>query len=524
MYTKTQLMEEIIANKTKDLKCVEFLCGDLLELANYENDSYAKAFAHAYLANSNILQRHHTACLQHMKEAQVIAEEYHYHDLLLLIYNIGGIYYKSHFDEITAIKYYLDAYNLAVEVDDAEEILVALNNIAELFSKKNDFSEALSYLKRAYEIFQKKGGIISSQRSLVLIMNIVQMYIFTNQLQKAEEIYDLYEHQLRKFYENPLSDAIIRLCHMYLMEAKGHLTEVKKEADYFIENHFQKLEENRTVCFNFYSDVYDLLLKNKDRHRSEMLLQRMGEVCLNDDIEQQLRLHLSWIQFAETFHLEDALIQSYKQYYLLQKMVTDITNSTKVESMKEKILLNHMIKEHEIIEHEKQMLETKVKIDELTRLFNRSYFNQLYAAMKENANVTNIGLILVDIDYFKEFNDYYGHFQGDCLLKRIARCLDESGDSRFFTARFGGDEFIILCVNISEEDVTQYMDNVYLQLANHQIEHVKSKIGNTATISSGIAIFDNNEAYDLETSLTLTDAALYEAKQAGKNRYITYIY
>lgn len=521
MKTKVALMEEIRQCKNRDLNRMEVLCGDLMEIAAAENDTYAAAFANTYLADAHIVQRKHTSCIQHLKEAQAIVEEYHYHDLLLLIYNIGGIYYKSHFDEITAIKYYIDAYNLAVDTQNPDEIMMTLNNIAELFSQKNDHREALSYLTRAYDIFLQKGDCIKSQRDLIFLMNLIQMYIFTGQIQKAEDIFHTYDRQIKKYHNNVLSDAIIRLCHIYLKQARGEITDVMAEADYFLNSDF-RTSTNRTVQFNYFSDIYDVMLKNKDRRRAEKLLQNMGEACLHDDIEQQLRLHLCWIQYAETFHMEDALMQSYKQYYLLQKMVTDITNRTKTESMKEKVILNHMIKEHEVIEHEKQMLETRIKIDELTRLFNRSYFIQLYNSMKNNPHVTSLAFILVDVDYFKEYNDFYGHYQGDCLLKSIARTLDETGDSRFFAARFGGDEFIVLCVNTSHDDILHYLNQVYEQLFTLHIEHKKSNVSDMATISSGFAIFDNDDTYDFETSLTLTDTALYMAKNAGRNRYIEY--
>ncbi|MCB7347805.1 hypothetical protein LIZ33_16340, partial [Desulfovibrio desulfuricans] len=77
--------------------------------------------------------------------------------------------------------------------------------------------------------------------------------------------------------------------------------------------------------FAFYNDIFDILLNIKDKKRCEQFLQYMGEICLEDDIEQQLQLHLSWINFAEVFHMEDTLINSYKQYYLLQKMVVNVT-------------------------------------------------------------------------------------------------------------------------------------------------------------------------------------------------------
>lgn len=521
MTTKAQLMEAIKKAENSDLHNMEVLCGNLLEIAYQEDDSYAIAFANTYLANSLILQRKHSACIHHLKEAQAIAEEYHFQDLLHQIYTIGGIFFKSHFDEITAVKYYLDAYNLANEQNNLDEKLMALNNIAELFAMKKDYTESLSYLKRAYGLFLKKGEHIETQQDIIVIVSLIQMYILNNQLEVAKSLYDQYHCQLIRIPHTPYSDALIALCQLYLANATKDDASVEKLTEFFLHECFKNLD-NRSMTFTFYSNVFDILLPTKNRVVCEQLLQAMGETCLQEDIEQQLCLHLCWIHFAEEFHLESSLLQAYKQYYLLQKLVDELTDKTKAESMKEKILLDHMVKEREIIEHEKRVLEAKINVDELTHLFNRSYFNQLCTAMIENPGVTDLGFIIVDVDYFKEYNDHYGHFQGDQLLKRIARALDEPGDSRFFAARFGGDEFICLCVNVCTQDITNYLDSVYEQLQLAQIEHIASKASSIASISSGFAIFKNDKHFEIESALTKTDTALYQAKKKGRNCYLAY--
>ena len=127
---------------------------------------------------------------------------------------------------------------------------------------------------------------------------------------------------------------------------------------------------NRNMYFSFYRDAFQITLKLEDKERADKLLRCMGTLCLEDDIAQQLQLHLCWINFAETFHMENALIYSYKQYYQLQKQVSDVTNKFKAESMREKILVNDMQTEKECIMKEKQVLESKVKIDGLTGLFH----------------------------------------------------------------------------------------------------------------------------------------------------------
>lgn len=521
MKKRTHLMQLIKTNKNIELQYVEKLCNELLDLANQSDDVYAVAFANTYLADSLISQRKHSICFQYLKKAELISEEYHYHELLQQIYITGGLYYKAHFDDITAVKYYIDAYNLAVEFNKYDDIIVALNNVSDLFASKKDYAEALSYLKRAHAVFIKKGNIVDCEQNLVVILNLIQLYILNDQLNVAQDIYHQYESQITAYPQDERSDAMISSCLLHLAHAESNSEAVGQLLDHLLHDCFQNMED-KIISFIVFSSIFEILLTRKDCERCEQLLAKMGELCMNDDLEQQLSFHLCWIHFAETFHLEDSLILAYKQYYLLQKMVNDLDNKTKSESMKEKILLNHMIQEQELMKQERRILEAKINIDELTQLYNRTYFNQLCITMKKNPGVHNIGFVLVDVDYFKEYNDFYGHFQGDQLLKKIAHALDENGDSRFFAARFGGDEFICLCVNVESFEVHDYLTRVYLQLNNAHIEHTCSSISNIATVSSGFAIFKNDEDFDIDSYITLTDAAMYKAKEKGRNAFEEY--
>ncbi|MEG0708834.1 MAG: GGDEF domain-containing protein [Longicatena sp.] len=518
---KTLLMNRILASLNVDLEEEKLASFDLLELGIQDNDMYAIASAHSYLADYYILTRNHTSCLEHLREAISIGEENQFSDLLLLDYTIAGIYYNAHFDEITALQYYLDAYRIAKNTNNLHKQMIVFNNISILFSQKDDFEDAMDYAKRAFDALVQKGNTIETYSDLAVVLNLIELYIHNDLLLDAKKIYESYKSKFQNITKNKQSSYIICLSQIYIAEADKHYETVRTLVDRFIRSNLQK-EDNRCTYFNLFLDIFKVLIRIKDKARAEKFLQFMGELCLNDDIEQQLQLHYSWIQFAETFHMEDALINSYKQYYLLQKMVVDTTNKTKAESMKEKIVVYHMMDEHNKILLEKNILATQVKTDCLTKLFSRSYFNTIAEAMQTNESVEHICFILLDVDYFKEYNDYYGHYQGDMLLKQIANCLDENCDSRFFVARYGGDEFVCLSVNTTENEINEYLNNVYHQLYELQIEHKGSKNSDRATLSAGFAIFKNDDTFKYEVGITLADAALYKAKQDGKNRFVKY--
>lgn len=512
-----ELMEKIVSVQHIDLKQQKIYCDELCLLADQYEDPYAKAFALTYLSDWATNSRTHKECYLHLQEAFLLCREHQFSDLLLKLYNIAGMYNASHFDEISAVQNYLDGLKIAIQLDAIETQMVLLNNIGTLFNDKEDIPDALEYIGQAYELFLKHHKKIQCHADLIIILNIIELYLKSNRIEDAE---DVYLHYVPAIKENGKESdiPIIHIFELYLAFATNHIEESIKLADYFI-NSGLHLNENRNLYFSFYRDVFQIMLKMEDKARAETLLRCMGSLCLVDDIEQQLQLHLCWINFAETFHMEDTLIVSYKQYYQLQKQINDVTNKFKADSMKEKILVNTIRDEKECIIKEKQVLESRVKIDGLTKLFNRSYFAMLIENFKANPKIKTIGIIILDVDYFKQYNDFYGHYQGDQVLQTVAQCLDMNTDSSIFAARYGGDEFICACINMQDEEIEDYIKRVIHDLNTHHIEHKKSTALDIVSISAGYSNLANDKDFSLDVAVNVADSALYQVKSNGRNNF-----
>jgi len=153
--------------------------------------------------------------------------------------------------------------------------------------------------------------------------------------------------------------------------------------------------------------------------------------------------------------------------------------------------------------------------DSLTGLLNHAQFKQnLSAEIKRNARQSiSISLAIIDIDYFKDFNDSYGHPEGDKCLKQVS-CLiknafKRTGDS---TYRIGGEEFAILMVNTNAEIHKAKVESLQLSLQKSKIQHTKSKISEYLTISTGIYSGVPTEKDSFDDFYSKADIALYEAK------------
>ena len=172
-------------------------------------------------------------------------------------------------------------------------------------------------------------------------------------------------------------------------------------------------------------------------------------------------------------------------------------------------------------------LEKLAFIDGLTELGNRRYFDeQLPRIWRQMArNKQCISLILCDLDYFKIYNDTYGHPAGDICLKQVAhginRALKRPGDAVF---RYGGEEFVIILPETSLEGAIQVTKNIQLEVEQLHHLHNNFSIYKKTTLSFGISS-QYPEPNTSPTSLIIqADQALYEAKMQGRNTYAIYAY
>jgi diguanylate cyclase (GGDEF)-like protein/PAS domain S-box-containing protein len=159
--------------------------------------------------------------------------------------------------------------------------------------------------------------------------------------------------------------------------------------------------------------------------------------------------------------------------------------------------------------------------DSLTGVANRRMFDTLYPVEWAKARATGepLSLVVIDIDYFKQYNDHYGHVQGDECLRRVAQALDTCASrSRDLCARFGGEEFILLLPAADEGAARNVADRCRKLLAHKEIPHARSGVGRAVTVSMGVGTIVPGAQDDPNVFLDRVDRRLYQAKSAGRDR------
>ncbi|MCX5705489.1 MAG: GGDEF domain-containing protein [Candidatus Omnitrophica bacterium] len=165
--------------------------------------------------------------------------------------------------------------------------------------------------------------------------------------------------------------------------------------------------------------------------------------------------------------------------------------------------------------HYKTLLDESIR-DGLTGLFGHKYFMQKLEEEVERSkkSLSPLSLLMIDIDYFKKFNDTFGHLEGDMILTELAAMFKRFRREQVdLAARYGGEEFVILLPETSKENAKILAE----ELLNHAKKINTSK--GVVTISIGIGCFDgNSKDFAKEDLIRISDAALYRAKAAGRDR------
>ncbi len=170
----------------------------------------------------------------------------------------------------------------------------------------------------------------------------------------------------------------------------------------------------------------------------------------------------------------------------------------------------------------KNELEKLARLDGLTGLPNRRVFDEVYERELSRAkrSGSSFSLIILDVDWFKKYNDHYGHLEGDECLKAIAGCMEKCAKRvTDMLTRYGGEEFAVILTGISNENALEMAHQIRSEVEALAIAHVDSPY-KKVTISLGIVSLEHPTKISARDLFNRADHALYEAKNSGRNKVV----
>ncbi len=308
----------------------------------------------------------------------------------------------------------------------------------------------------------------------------------------------------------------------------------RKEAEKLVQDARQRLEQTNKQLVNYVdivdkyvitssTDVKGVITSTSDAfceisgYSQEELLGATHRIVRHEDMPESIYEELwSTISSGKTWEGEIKNKKKNGGYYWVQAYISpnfdEQGNISGYTAIREDIT-------------NKKLAEALSVTDELTSLSNRRHFNNLFPqeiARAEREQKTFV-LMIIDVDYFKSYNDNYGHQQGDNVLQQIARVLQDTlrraGD---FAFRIGGEEFAVIVTVENNADAVVIAENLRRSVEGLGLAHEHSEVASVVTISIGVKTHHCGGDQPAQTDLIyrLADDALYQAKEKGRNQVV----
>jgi len=301
---------------------------------------------------------------------------------------------------------------------------------------------------------------------------------------------------------------------MVIYDRIVHVLTNKFKIEHFILYEFDNTSKRRITLYNTTKSCVDDFHSNLNKCRAFRTLKDVvstdfDNICVGCDQKTSEYLCLSYPiddNYSIVLHIQTNDIEELYRIESFKSIIKNYFNMSK-PVLETKVLLN-------------KLRETTLK-DPMTELYNRRFLDELFDS--QIASRTKDGychaIMMLDVDFFKQVNDTYGHDVGDKVLKKLSTLMRGAIRNSDVAVRFGGEEFLILLMNTTKEKTIQIAQNINKQFSQ---ELFQSNIGSfKKTISIGISYYPDHSK-SLWKSLKYADEALYIAKNTGRNKVIEF--
>lgn len=464
--------------------------------------------------------------------------------IVRLTANIGQLYtlvYKYS----DAMYNYLDAINIIdsnPNINDGNYYKIKLlTSIGDINFILNEYENAINYYDNSLNIILDDKIKESLSKSLTII-NKCQAYIELGEYEAAIQLATKLDELFSYLDDNAKDDIeilkcnIIALANIYQSNFEESEKQLTKATELLKQDEFE-YSLNKEAFINLsYAKLYkEQKLFDESLLKYEQVLQESINKGLG--LEEDIYYEISEI-YKEKQDLDN--YSKYNELYINTKNYTtqifkndymeytsNLYESNLLKEKSQKYKFNLLIMFFTLVILTILVL-TKTKsiknlrnsnfTDSMTGLNNRKFLDYYMNKNKNNLLTKSISIIIIDIDYFKKYNDNYGHIEGDKIIKEVANTLKNSVRKSDITIRYGGEEMVLILSDISLNNTEMIVQKIQTNLKNKKIEHKYSEVSDILTISIGIynTKFSGQDIYSL---INKADMALYKAKKGGRNKY-----
>ncbi|MBR5969367.1 MAG: diguanylate cyclase [Lachnospiraceae bacterium] len=446
------------------------------------------------------------------------------YEMLGSVYNLAAVDAFNNGNYDVACNYYMTGQRFADKAKEPAMVSVIIEtNLARLYNEVGQPERALKHLRKALRGSAAQKKHFRYKRILLaILLNGVTVHLELQNIERAQKLMQRVEKILRgigedELYEMKLTASFLRI---RLLLTHGNETEAKKQLAVLMKT--IRVEEQVHECIEDIGFFCKALVDFRLYKEAKKLIDILNPQIRATDITHVMRIFSEVkIYYYDIVGNEKKLLECLKEQNALLERQRNEQNSTYMYSIDLIDLMREMRDEQDVLRRENEELMQQARTDALTGLANRyTMVRELEAAFERAYRKrTSLGVEILDIDCFKEYNDTYGHRAGDRCLERIAKELlkvKEKHDN--FCARYGGDEFVIVYEGMTDEEIIAMAEKIDRSVRSLRMKHSGNRPHQLVTVSQGICNDIPMEKNKLWDFLSEADQALYTIKRSRQQQ------
>ncbi len=441
-------------------------------------------------------------------------------ELMARCYNFLGIFSVNHGNAAIGLDYYLNAIQCCKkgEIESFASTVKINRGVLNIIYGRYD--DAIDVLQQALEFYSKHPELPRYDDHMICVYeNMAKAYLCKGELIEAKCCFESIHNEHGDFLEDEVMLTVLATEAMYY-----HFSGKDEKCQVRIDQIHKELTPNMPIM-DMFDDFYDyskVLMERDCKEEFWKLIDIMEPMVKSLDITNLILKILSLkIQFYRKHKMNAEYLQATALYFEYSERAAVENNTMMNNVLNLRRTLEEVNLEKQEIEEKNVILREKSETDALTGLSNRFRLNDYSEEAFQRAleNGSSLAVEILDMDNFKGYNDCYGHQRGDECIQLVATAVKSMEEFGAFTARYGGDEFVLIYEDKTKEDMVEYAAELRKRVLNLTIEHPTSKVSNVMSISQGICWdfpVQGNRMWDY---LHAADDMLYRVKQRKRNNF-----
>lgn len=511
-------MGEVLKNRGVNAELTLKYCADIEQYGAKLDDAKLLGFACYYSGETYYVLNDVANLFRYITRAITYLDQSEQWDMVARAYNVMAITSLNRGNAPIAMDYYLTGLSYCKKYHLYQEENIIHLNLGNLYLSNGQYSEAQKYFERVRQ-YIKEAKDSEDYYSLMscIAVNLGKCYLRSERPERAQEFVEYIDKECWKHLQKPEQlDVLCFKTQYYHMVGRitmrdECITKVQEQVD---------VDMAVMDVFDDFYELCQLLLEINNEDAFWDILSVLEKLTKDANIINLQRKIISLkIKYYRRQEDNAGYLQATGLYYELTEVMERENQYMIANMLAVRKSLEQSNEKRREVERVNATLQEKSETDPLTHLANRFRLNNFSEQAFERALDAEkpFAVEILDIDYFKEYNDNYGHQAGDECIVMIADELKKMQDSRIFCARYGGDEFVIIYEGMTEKEVFAQAEDLRERILARKLEHAYSKALPIVTISQGICCDIPAEETRSWDFLHAADDMLYRVKKQSRN-------